>query len=110
MKRYADPRNPIQVAVGDEFAIELEGNPTTGYTWQIQTDSRHLALLGQEFEPGGKGVGAGGREVFRFHVLASGEAEIDCEYRRPWDKGKTGSRFVFTRTLKLWTPETIIVY
>ena len=86
MKRYADPIAAIQVAVGDNFAIELAGNPTTGYTWQVHADGQYLELLGQEFEPGGEGVGAGGQEVFRFRALAAGETEIDCEYRRPWDK------------------------
>ena len=86
MKRYADPGTAIQVAAGDEFALDLEGNPTTGYTWQITTDSQVLEYLGQEFEAGGEGVGAGGREVIRFRVLAAGETEIACEYRRPWDK------------------------
>lgn len=86
MKRYADPGSVIQAAVGDGFAIELAGNPTTGYTWQVHADSRHLELLSQEFEPGGEGVGAGGQEVFRFRVLAAGQTDIACEYRRPWDK------------------------
>ena len=86
MKRYTDPGTAIQLAVGDRFAIELAGNPTTGYTWQVHADSQHLELLGQEFEPGGEGVGAAGQEVFRFRVLAAGETEIACEYRRPWDK------------------------
>ncbi len=86
MKRYADPIAAIQLGVGETFAIELAGNPTTGYTWQVHADSQHLELLGQEFEPGGEGVGAGGQEVFRFRVLTAGEIEIACEYRRPWDK------------------------
>ena len=86
MKRYADPIAAIQIAVGERFAIELAGNPTTGYTWQVHADSQHLELLGQEFEPGGESVGAGGQEVVRFRVVAAGETEIACEYRRPWDK------------------------
>ena len=86
MKRYVDPGVAIQVAVGEEFALELAGNPTTGYMWQINADSRHLELLGQKFEAGGAGVGAGGREVFHFRALAAGDTEIACEYRRPWDK------------------------
>jgi len=86
VKRYADPIAAIQIGAGELFAIELAGNPTTGYTWQVHADSQHLELLGQEFEPGGEGVGAGGQEVFRFRVLAAGETEIACEYRRPWDK------------------------
>ena len=86
MKRYADPGTAIQVTVGDSFAIQMAGNPSTGYTWQVHADSQRLELLSQEFEPGGEGIGAGGQEVFRFRVLAAGETEIDCEYRRPWDK------------------------
>jgi inhibitor of cysteine peptidase len=85
VKRYADPGTTIQVAANEKFALELAGNPTTGYTWQITADSQFLELLGQEFEAGGEGVGAGGREVFHFHALTTGETEIACEYRRPWD-------------------------
>lgn len=86
MKRYADPETAIQIAAGDRFAIELAGNPSTGYTWQVQVDRRHLELLSQEFEPGGEGVGAAGVEVFRFRALASGETEVACAYQRPWEK------------------------
>ena len=86
MKRYVDPGAVIQVAVGEEFTIALAGNPTTGYAWQVRSDGQILELLGQEFELGGEGVGAGGLEVFHFRALATGETEIACEYRRPWDK------------------------
>ena len=86
MKRYADPGAAIQAAAGDRFAIELAGNPTTGYTWQVHVDSRHLELLGREYQPGGIAAGAGGVEVFLFRAIAPGETEIDCDYRRPWEK------------------------
>jgi inhibitor of cysteine peptidase len=86
VKRFADPGVTIRVDAGESFAIELAGNPTTGYMWQPDVDSQHLELLGQEFEPGGEGVGAGGVEVFHFRALAAGETEIACEYRRAWDK------------------------
>jgi len=86
VKRFADPGVTIRVEAGDSFAIELAGNPTTGYMWQPDVDSQHLELLGHEFEPRGGGVGAGGKEVFRFRALASGDTEITFAYRRPWDK------------------------
>ncbi len=92
MKTHADPGTTIQVTAGEEFALELAGNPTTGYMWQITADSRHLELLGQKFEAGGEGVGAGGREVFHFRALADGETELACEYRRPWDKESRATR------------------
>ena len=86
MARFDDPAKPIHVTAGDTFALALAGNPTTGYTWQVAVDARYLEILGQEFEPGGAGVGAGGNEVFQLRALAAGESEIACEYRRPWDR------------------------
>ena len=92
MKRYTDPGTAIQAVVGEEFAIELAGNPTTGYTWQVQVDSQYLELHSQTFEPGGEGIGAGGMEVLRFRVLAAGETEIACGYQRPWEEEVLESR------------------
>ena len=86
MKRFSDPGTTIQVAAGDRFAVELRGNPSTGYMWQAEVDGQYLELLGQQFEPGGGGVGAAGQEVFQFRALAAGTTEIDCVYRRPWEK------------------------
>jgi inhibitor of cysteine peptidase len=92
VKRFDDPRETLKVAVGQVFAISLEGNPTTGYTWQSEIDSRYLELLGLEFEPGGKAVGAGGCEVFRFKALRAGQTEIAFEYRRPWGSSPGDTR------------------
>jgi inhibitor of cysteine peptidase len=86
MQRFGDPARTIRIPVGQTFALELAGNPSTGYTWQASAESEHLQLLSQEFEPGGQGVGAGGHEVLRFCALAEGETVINCHYRRPWDK------------------------
>ena len=86
MQRFEDPVHAIRAAVGETFAIALTGNPTTGYTWQATVDPGYLALVGEEFEPVDVGVGSGGKEVFRFRTLTPGQSEIQCEYRRPWDK------------------------
>lgn len=84
MRSFDDPAQAIQVAAGETLAVRLAGNPTTGYTWQANFDSSYLELVGQEFEPGGEGAGAGGHEVFRFRARAAGETEMAFEYRRPW--------------------------
>jgi len=86
MQRFNDPTQAIHVAVGEVFAIALASNPTTGYTWQADADPRYLELIDQEFEPRGGGIGAGGHEVFRFHALQTGQAEIGLVYCRPWDR------------------------
>lgn len=84
MRRFEDPVGLIRVTVGEAFAVALVGNPTTGYNWQASVDAQYLELLAQEFEMEGKAAGAGGRDVFRFRALETGETRIAFEYRRPW--------------------------
>lgn len=85
MKTLEDPRGPIEVAAGEELAVVLPANPTTGYSWQVEADGSYLALLSQQFETSGPGVGAGGREVFRFRALQLGKTHLRFHYRRPWE-------------------------
>jgi inhibitor of cysteine peptidase len=86
MQRYDGTAKVIRVTVGETFALALEGNPSTGYTWQADVDDRHLEQIAQEFEPTGKGVGAAGHEVCRFHALKTGKTRIALAYQRPWDR------------------------
>ncbi len=86
MQRFLDPDQAIHVSEGDRFAVALEGNPTTGYTWHFVSDERYLERLDQDFEPHGAGIGAGGKEIVVFRALTAGLTTITCEYRRPWDQ------------------------
>jgi inhibitor of cysteine peptidase len=84
MQEAADPPWAIRVAEDERFAIDLAGNPTTGYTWEAEIDPDHLELIEREFEPAAEGVGGGGREIFRFRARQAGATEIAFVYRRPW--------------------------
>jgi inhibitor of cysteine peptidase len=85
MQRFKHPSRTIHVQEGEEFAIALASNPTTGYTWQADADEDYLELLGQELEGHGQSVGAGGEEAFTFRCLAQGKTEITFNYLRPWE-------------------------
>lgn len=94
MKRFEDPTQTIRLAVGETFALALAGNPTTGYTWQVDMDGKYLELLERQYEPGGEAIGAGGLEVFHVRALAPGNTEIVFEYKRSWDaKGRDTKNF-----------------
>jgi predicted secreted protein len=84
MQTFQDSAQTIRVSAGETFAIRLAANPSTGYTWHADVDARCLKQVGQQFEPAGKGVGAGGYEACSFRALAPCETEIRFEYRRPW--------------------------
>jgi inhibitor of cysteine peptidase len=92
MQRYDSEAKVIRVAVGETFALALEGNPSTGYTWQADVDASHLEQIAQEFEPAGEGVGAAGQEICRFTALKAGKTRIACAYQRPWDREARDTR------------------
>ncbi len=80
---------PIEVKVGQEFAITLRSNPTTGYQWQIAglSDADIVKLVGSEYKgPEAERVGAGGEEVWTFQATSQGETAVSLEYVRPWEK------------------------
>lgn len=59
----------------------LEGNPTTGYSWEVDACDDELTVT-TVFEPQDNGAtGAGGR----YHITLSGVGEVQLAYRRPWD-------------------------
>jgi predicted secreted protein len=74
-----------RVLRGEAFTIELEGNPSTGFTWEIsEVDLRILAPVGApRFRPSGRLMG-GGTTRFRFVAERSGETMVVLSYRRPW--------------------------
>ena len=92
MRRYDSTAKVIRVTVGETFAVALEGNPSTGYTWQVDADERHLEQVAQEFEPAGEGVGAAGHEICRFRALKAGKTRLALAYQRPWDREPRATR------------------
>lgn len=97
---YADQATVIESAEGGEFAISLESNPTTGYSWEIASppDPEVVELLDAAYRPPETPrIGAGGRQVWTFRAAGSGETEIALEYLRPWEEGvPPARRAVFT--------------
>jgi len=83
------------VKMGEEFAISLASNPTTGYRWELVAPSTDLETSSNEkygdFETSGTGIGAGGKQVFRFNPRKVGLANLRFVHKRPWtdDDAKT---------------------
>lgn len=86
---YGDPAKPIEVLMGQKFAITLHANATTGYRWQLAKplDNSIVEHLGNEYlKPRTRLVGAGGKEVWKFKALGRGKTIIAMKYIRPWEK------------------------
>jgi len=84
---YSDDSRPINTGVGQEFAIELASNPTTGYSWGVDFDSKILSQVSKDYSssaPPGM-VGAGGSDKFVFKALAAGTTDLKFKYYRSFE-------------------------
>ncbi len=94
-------QHPFYVHVGQEFIIELGSNPTTGYTWQEESDKNMLHLLDRHYkrdhhrqEPGF--VGSGGTEYFHYRVVDGGKTNITLTHAQHWEGGDVSPPLIFT--------------
>ena len=77
----------ISVETGDTLEVMLEGNPTTGYTWEVKwLDPAVIKQAQSDFISGSTGLGSAGSQIFRFEAIASGETVLKLIYKRPFEK------------------------
>jgi len=86
-----DANKEIKAKVGEIIVIEIEGNATTGYTWDEMPGRSDSVLESQGHEYKARDyavgmVGVGGKAFFRYLVKAPGKTEIVLGYARPWEK------------------------
>ena len=88
----------LVVSSGDRIEVRLESNPSTGYSWRV--DSRAVDAF-TRIAPGefdapidGDRVGAAGIEVFTIDVVDAGAGVLRFEYVRPFDDPPVPERVV----------------
>jgi len=83
-----DDDSQVELNAGQTLVVSLEGNPTTGYTWEAaELDEQVLRQVGEvEFKPESDAIGAGGVQTLRFETVSSGQTTLKLVYRRPWEE------------------------
>ena len=79
-----------QLKKGQTLVVTLEGNPTTGYSWEVAEplDEQVLRQVGEaEFKAESDLVGAGGVQILRFETVNAGQTTLKLVYHRPWEEG-----------------------
>jgi inhibitor of cysteine peptidase len=79
----------VSVGVGQHFAIELDSNPTTGFSWQLSAPpGAQVTLIDEDYTPTGpQTAGSGGVQRFTFEAAATGTTSLAFAYVRPWETG-----------------------
>jgi predicted secreted protein len=78
----------VKLRVGDTLEVALDGNPATGYQWEVaQVDSSILKELGEpEYATSGAGLGSGSKITLRFEAAAVGKTSLNLVYRRSFEQ------------------------
>ena len=84
----ADNGTSVDLKTGETFTISLEGNPTTGYIWEVSgIDPAVVEQVGEpDFKSDSKLIGAGGMFTFTFKAVAPGSATVTLVYHKSWEK------------------------
>lgn len=83
-----DNNGQVDLKVGDSIVVELDGNPSTGYTWTAKDlDTSMFQQVGDpEFKSGNPGlIGSGGSLTLTFKTLKAGTTALTLVYHRPWE-------------------------
>jgi len=91
--------------------VKLPENPTTGYTWHLDT-SPGIVILNESYVPddsSGRLVGSGGTRVWEMRAVLPGIQDISGMYARPWESSAENLTS-FSLTLDIVTPPTLSVY
>jgi inhibitor of cysteine peptidase len=77
----------VVLHVGDTLEIELDGNPTTGYGWEIIPDESGVLTVTSDptYAADSELIGSGGAYLFSFTADKAGETDVNLVYGRPWE-------------------------
>jgi inhibitor of cysteine peptidase len=83
-----DNDRTITMHVGDSLEVVLQGNPTTGYLWEMAPlEGKVLEQVGEGgYEAATDAIGSGGRFTFCFRAVKEGKVDLMWVYRRPFEK------------------------
>ncbi len=84
----ADVGKTIHLQTGQRLVVALEGNPTTGYTWEAPgLDQSVLKPVGEpDFKADSSAAGSGGRMSLTYEAVNPGQVELALVYHRPWEQ------------------------
>lgn len=86
-----DNNSTVSMKSDETLSISIDGNPTTGYTWEVDSvDQNILQLVGEaEYSPDSninpKKTGVGGTYNFKFTPVSPGTTTLRLKYWRTFE-------------------------
>jgi predicted secreted protein len=92
----------INVSLQDKFNITLDSNPSTGYSWWTNFDTRYLSLENETLIPGQAAAGmtgVPGKQVFTFAPKEAGDTYVTMLLLQPWANSTIAERKIVPVTI-----------
>lgn len=86
----ADKDSQVEIAKGGTIVITLEGNPSTGFSWEPRDlDPAMFEQVGEPVFTSSNPdlIGSGGTVTLTFKTLQAGTAALNLVYHRSWETG-----------------------
>ena len=86
----SDNGTKVTAFAGQELVITLDGNPSTGYTWETKDlDKTVFSQVGEtQFNSSNPNLaGSGGTQTLNIRILKTGTATLTLVYHRPFETG-----------------------
>lgn len=86
---WSSNRHEIVLPVNQALEICLGENPTTGFSWNLESKGEPACVFVRDFfELVANIPGRGGNHHWQFQTAQVGLGTIELSYRRSWEKGK----------------------
>ncbi len=97
----ADDGAVVALDEGGTLILDLEANPTTGFTWELDTaDESVLRLAGEPVYLSDSDLpGSPGTMTFTFEAAEAGGTELRLVYHRPWEDASPIQTFSLSITV-----------
>jgi inhibitor of cysteine peptidase len=79
----------ISVSNGDTFVIALEANPSTGYSWEAESNDNVEFVKSKQVQGDSNAIGAPGTQQLTFRAVKTGPSTLTLNYLRPFDPSGT---------------------
>jgi inhibitor of cysteine peptidase len=83
-----DSGKTVEIPIDGEFTVELRGNPTTGFVWEVgESNQQVVQQVGEpKYKADAQRIGAGGLYTFTFQGKGAGETLLKMVYLRPFQR------------------------
>ncbi len=93
-----DNGDRVSLSPGEEIRVSLDGNATTGFTWElVENDVTVIAPVGEPVyeEATGDMVGTGGTWTWTLRAVGTGESPVRFVYHRTWEDEPPAADYSF---------------